>query len=508
MDEQEIVATIPEKVVPPVSPAEPMPTGARTSFAGNLAWRALANWSTQLVSWAALLILVRLLAPSDFGIVSMCVVLYAHLRFISEFGIPTTVVTLRSLTEDDIAQLNTVGLLLGLATFTAGCLLAWPAAVFFKTPRLFPVIIVTCTALIAQGMRSVPEGLLNKEMRFKLLSLLDAVRDLTSAVLTVVLALLGFGYWSLILGNLVSVIIRATAIIAIGHHRFAWPRFDVVRKPLTFSWHVLASVFAWSTYNSLDNVTAGRVLGQSALGLYGMAWMVANTPLEKIVSLVTTIVPSYLASVQKNPAALRRYLFNLTEALALITFPATIGLALVAREAVPFVLGRKWDAMILPLEVLCVYAALRSVVALLPKLLTAVGNARFVMRVETGALVLMPTAFYIGSHWGIAGIAFGWVAAYPLVVIPLYWKALKSVGMSLAEYFTALRPGLDGAIAMAIGVALVKHWLAPGQAPWLRLVVEILAGAVIYAGTVLFLHRHRVDALLQTLRQMRRSRKS
>jgi PST family polysaccharide transporter len=505
LEKPDIVATIPEKSVP-LAPIGRSPSDIRTSFAGNLAWRALANWSTQLISWAGFLILVRLLAPSDFGIVSMCVVLYAQLRFVSDFGIPTTVVTLRSMSEDDIAQLNTVGLLFGLGTFAVGCLLAWPAAVFFKTPRLFPVIIVTSVALIAQGLRSVPEGLLNKEMRFKVISLLDAVRDITSAIVTVILALLGFGYWALVLGNLVAVLIRTTAIIAIRHHRFAWPRFECVRKPLAFSWHVLAYVFSWSTYSSLDNVTAGRVLGQSALGLYGMAWTVANMPLEKVVSLVTTIVPSYLASVQKDPVALRRYLFNLTEALSLITFPATIGLALVAREAVPFVLGHKWDGVIRPLEVLCAYAALRSVVALLPKLLTAVGNARFVMRIETSALVLMPTAFYIGSHWGTTGIAFGWVAAYPLVVIPLYWKALKSIGMSVAEYFKALRPGLDGAMAMAVGVGLVKYLLPSSLSLWMHLIAEISAGAAIYFGTVLLLHMQRVSALLRTLKQMRRSK--
>jgi teichuronic acid exporter len=343
-------------------------------------------------------------------------------------------------------------------------------------------------------------------MRFKVISLLDAVRDIISAIVTVILALLGFAYWALVLGNLVSVLIRTAVIIAIRHHRFAWPRFECVRKPLAFSWHVLAYVFSWSTYSSLDNVTAGRVLGQSALGLYGMAWTAANMPLEKVVSLVTTIVPSYLASVQKDLVALRRYLFNLTEALSLITFPATIGLALVAREAVPLALGHKWDGMIRPLQVLCAYTALRSVVALLPKLLTAVGNARFVMRVETSALVLMPTAFYIGSHWGIAGIAFGWVAAYPLVVIPLYWKALNAIDMSAAEYFKALRPALDAAIAMALGLGAVKHLLPSSLSLSLRLIAEILAGAVIYFATVLVFHHERTSALLQTLKQTRRSK--
>jgi PST family polysaccharide transporter len=271
-----------------------------------------------------------------------------------------------------------------------------------------------------------------------------------------------------------------------------------------FSWHVLVSVFAWSSYNTLDNVTAGRVLGQSALGFYGMAWTLANMPLEKVVSLVTTIIPSYLAKVQKEPAALRRYLHTLTEALALATFPATIGVALVARDLVPIALGRKWESMIVPLEVLCVYAAFRSIVALLPKLLTAVGNARFVMWVELSALAIMPISFYVGSHWGIAGIAFGWVAAYPLAAAPLYWKVFKTIQMSVGEYLSALRPGLDGALAMSIGVGLLKRVFLSQQPILLRLIVEIAAGAVIYGATVLLLHRERALNFWHIAMRMRR----
>jgi len=436
-------------------------------------------------------VLVRVLGPSDFGIVAMCAVLYTQLRLVSVFGIPTTVVTLRNLSEDDLAQLNSVGALFGLGGFALACALAWPAAIFFKTPKLVWVVVVTCLSLIPQGMRSVSEGLLVKEMRFKFLSLVDAGRDLISAILTVALAVFGFGYWALVLGNLFAAVLRALAIQIACPFPYARPKVQHVRKPMVFSWHVLVSILAWSTYSSLDNVMAGRMLGSAALGLYGMAWTIANTPLEKVVSLVTTIVPAYLASVQKEPAALRRYLSTLTEAIALITFPATVGLALVAREAVPLFFGQKWIEAITPLEILCVYAAFRSVVALLPKLLTAVGNARFVMRLETSALLLMATAFYIGSHWGIGGIAFAWVAAYPLVALPLYAKTLRTIEMPVSSYIRSLRPALDGSIAMVLTVGLLK-WMMPSSEPlWERLISEIMLGAVVYVGVILTFHRAR-----------------
>ncbi len=480
------------------------PSTKHVSLAANLAWRALANWSSQLVSWAALLVVVRLLSPSDFGLVGMSVVLYWFLKFLGSFGITATVIRHRDLNPETLAQLNTMGFFFGMGSFLLACLFAWPAALFFKTPGIVPVAVVTCVALIPLGLRSVPEGLLNKQMRLKSLSLFDALRDIISAAVTVLLAWLGFRYWALVLGNLFSEIAKCAIVLSVQRYRFAWPRMATIREPLTFGWRVLVSGFAWSTYTTLDNVTAGRVLGQSALGLYAMAWNLANTPLEKIVSLVTTLVPAYLSRVQTDMAALRHYVRALTELIALATFPATIGLALVAREAVPLVMGPKWNGMIAPLQILSVYAAFRSIVALLPKVLTAVGNARFVMRVEVTGLVVMPTAFWIGSHWGIRGIALGWVYAYPVIALAEYWKTLKTIEMGVGDYISALRPALDGSAAMALAVAALQWTVRSSRSPWLYLMVEIVGGAAVYIATVTLLHRERVRYFLSIAKRIRR----
>jgi PST family polysaccharide transporter len=484
----------------------PAPTAKHTSLAANLAWRALANWSSQLVSWAALLIVVRLLSPADFGLVGMSVVLYWYLRFLGDFGIMATVIRYQDLSQETLAQLNTMGAVFGTGSFLLACLFAWPAALFFKTPRMALVAVVICIALIPVGLRSVPEGLLNKEMRFKSLSLFDALAGMVSAAVTVLLACLGFHYWALVLGNLLSEFTRCAIILSVRHHRFARPRIATIRGPLTFGRSVLLAGFAWSTYNTVDNVTAGRVLGPAALGLYGMAWTLANMPLEKIVSLVSSLIPAYLARVQTDLAALRNYVRVLTEAIALAIFPVTIGLALVARDAVPLVMGPKWNGMVAPLEVLCVYAAFRSVVTLLSKVLIAVGNARFVMRVEVSGLVLMTIAFYIGSHWGITGIAFGWVFAYPIIALTHYWKTLETIEMGVGDYITALRPAFDGSVAMAVAVGVLRWTLPSSHFQWLRLMVEIGGGAAVYIATVALLHRQRAMHFWSIAKRLRAPR--
>jgi len=474
-------------------------------LAHSLAWRAATNWASQLVSWASLFVVVRLLTPADFGIVAMALVLFPYLRILGEFGIPQTIVNLRDLTDEQLAQLNTVSLMLSIGCFGIAVALAWPLALFFKTPQLAPVVVVTCLGLIPLGFRSVSEGLLSKEMQFRTLSWFEAIRALIATAVTLVLAFVGFGYWALVLGNLVATFARTILLGSSRPHRFAMPRMATLKEPLSFGRHILVSVIALSAYERLDNVTAGRVLGQAALGVYGLAWNLAYVPLDKVTSLVTTIIPTYLAAARKEPESLRRYVRTLSEALALATFPATIGLGIVARELVPVALGAKWVGVIAPLQVLSIYAAFRSIVAIIPKVLTAVGNARFVMWNDLRALVILPIAFYIGSHWGTAGIAWGWIAAYPLVAVPLYWKAFKTIKMPVATYLQALRPAIDGTLMMILAVLAVRWALPPSWPAWIRLIAEVAAGGVVYLSTLMLLHRKRVLAFVRMAKSFRRA---
>ncbi|MGB0076693.1 MAG: lipopolysaccharide biosynthesis protein [Candidatus Sulfotelmatobacter sp.] len=486
--------------------SEPMPALGNPldrSLARSVAWNAASDWGTQIFTWLAFLEVMRLLTPADFGVAALAIILMPYLGQITGFGIPRAVVALPPLSDDQLSQLTTFNLISGCLCFLLGVIIAKPFAAFFRTPALAPVFIVACGGLILSALSGVPGALLAKEMRFRLLSVLGVTTTLLGAAVTLGMALSGFGYWALILGNMFAGFVRTVVILRVRPCKLAWPRLRSIREPLRFGWQMSVSLVALNSYERLDNFVAGRMLGQSALGLYGNAWELANVPLEKIASMVTTVIPTYLAAVQNDPAELRRYLRGLTEIIALAAFPACIGLGLVAREFVPLIFGHKWDGMIAPLQVLSFYAAFRSIVALLPKVLTAVGNIRYVMWNDLVALIILPIAFYIGSSRGIAGIAWGWVAAYPVVILPLYWKTFRTIEMKTGDYLRALRPALSGTIAMIPAVEWLKYRLPPARPLLLRLILEVAVGAFVYLGILRLLHGERVLAIIQTAKYLR-----
>jgi O-antigen/teichoic acid export membrane protein len=467
------------------------------TLASGVAWTAAAKWSSQILSWVSLIIIAHLLSPSDFGLVGMATLYLGIVTLVSEFGIGTAIFTLRDLTYEQIAQLNCVSLLIGIAAFFVSCGVAGPLGHFFRAPKLPAVVVAMSVTFIVMGMRSVPYGLLQKEMRFKLLGLLETGQSLCQAAAALIFAVLGFGYWALALGNILGSVLLTVLTVIYKRHGFAWPRFSSIRQALRFTWHILASRLCWYGYSNADFLIAGRVLGASPLGEYTLAWNLATAPIEKVSGVLARVTPSLFSAVQHEHAVLRRYLRVLTEGLSIVLFPATLGLALVAKEFVPVALGAKWAGAVVPLELLALYAAFRSIVTLLPQVLNVIGETRFGMRNGFATLIVMPVAFYVGSRWGTAGIAAAWLICYPFVVVPLYWRTLSKIELPFSEYMSGVFPPLNGSLGMVAAVLLLKWFLPIGWPVSLRLALEVAVGASAYVIIMLGFYGRRIRALWQ-----------
>jgi len=472
-------------------------------LARGVAWTAAAKWLTQIVTWGITLIVARLLAPSDYGLLGIAVICLNFVTLFSEFGLGTAVITLQDLTYEQVSQLNSLSLLLGFIGFGVAAATAYPLGIFFKAPKVSLVIIVMSIGFVVSAFRTVPYALLQKDLRFRLLAFIEGLQIAIQSISTLVLAFLGCRYWALVLGNL-SVSLTSTALTLIWRRQsFAWPRLSQIQKALVYSWHIVVGRLSCAVYDTSDFIVAGRVLGQAPLGAYTMAWTLAQAPLEKLSNLVNRVTPSVFAAIQSDLAALRRYLRAITGGLALVIFPATLGMALVAREFVQLALGSKWSGVVLPLELLALHALLRSNVILLTPVLNVVGEQRFAMWNNLIALVILPISFYIGSRWGTGGIAGVWVFVYPFVFLPLYVRLFRRIQMKAGEYLGALWPAVNGCILMTVAVGVVKRMLSVSLALYYRFALEILVGALAYVLALSLIHRNRLGPFFRLVKSFR-----
>ena len=483
-----------------------MPSGDSLdrSMARALAWNAVAKVFSQAFSWVSTIVVARLLTPYDYGLVGMAGVYLALASVVSQTGIGSTVLYLRNLTRRQIAELNTLSIIVGLFLTGLTAALAVPLARFFSAPPLRALIIVASIAYLLDAFQVVPKALLQKELRFKLLSSIETTRFFCQALCCMALAWLHFRYWSLVLSHIMGSFISLILTSYWMRHEFAMPHFSELRQELRYARHVLFSGIAGYVYANADFGVAGRMLGEVPLGNYSVAWNVASVPVDKISSLLTGVTPAFFSAIQHDKSEIRRYLLRLTEMLSFATIPASIGLALAADSLVLVLLGPKWKDAIEPLRLLSGFIAFRSLATLLPNLLTFIGDARFVMWFATGSAVFMPVAFFVGSHWGINGIAAAWLIAYPMILIPLYLRTFQRIEMRPIEYLSALSPAASASAIMTICVLVSRFMFTNALRPLPSLLLTVMVGVAAYLGALFLFHRDRVARLVRTLKSVRK----
>ena len=489
------------------SESDVMPPQARgaqldRSLLHGVAWTAGVKWLSQLLSWPATFVVVRLLSPTDYGLVAMGSVYVGLVSLVNEFGLGSAVIKHRGLSSHQISQLNTLCVVFG----TLGCLAtvaaAYPLALFYRTPAVTLVVVALSINFLITSFKTIPLSLLQRDLQFRLPAINEAVGSIIQSVSLVLFAYFGFRYWALVIAFLLSSITTTLLTLTQRPHRFAWPVLGEVRDSVAFGSHLVGSRIGWYLYTNSDFFIIGRVLGQMALGSYSFGWSFATAPVEKVTALIGSVTPPVFSAVQHDLPALRRYVTKLTGGIAFLTIPAGVGLALVTHDFVAVALGTQWLDAVQPLRLLAVFAAVRSVVPILSQAGLAVGLSRFIMRNSIASALVMPIAFFVGTRWGTSGVAASWLVAYPFVAIPLFVVVARHIEMRIGDYLASLWPSLSSA-AIMVPVVMLVHSFDASWAPAARLATESLAGALAYGAAVMGLHRAEVRGALALFRTIR-----
>jgi PST family polysaccharide transporter len=460
------------------------------------------KWAIQLVSWASTVIIARLLTPADYGLMGMAAVYLGLVALVNEFGLTAAILRGRDLTDSQIAQIGGFGVALGVVFCGISVGAAIPIAHFYGEPAVRVIVTVLSLNFIFSSASVLPRSLLARDLDFRRLAWIDGATNIIQMTCTIVLAFLGFRYMALVFGSLVGRIAGALLANFTRPHRIAWPRqFRAISESVMVGWHVVVGRVSWYTYQNADFAIVGRVLGKVALGAYTIGWEIATLPVERVSALVGQVTPGVFSSVQADRPALRRYYLAVVEGLAFITFPGAVGISLTAPLLVPVLLGEKWAAAILPLQLLAFYAGLRSIDTVTPQVLIYTGHSRQSMWYTVLAAVVLPLLFLFGARWGAAGVALVWIVAYPAVVSPIYRLVFRILELSPRSYLRALWPAASGTALMAVAVLAVRYSLPGDLDIRTKLVSEITVGAATYAIAMLTFHRRRIAAAIAPLRR-------
>lgn len=465
-------------------------------------WSVSGDLATQAIRAVFGIALARLLSPREFGLLAMLTIVTQFVAATSDAGFEDALVQKRELTESHRSSVFWVMLVLGviLALGLVGCA-PWLAA-FYGVPELRPLAYALAPLFFLGAADTVPRALLARRLDFRMPAALACVSALVAGGAAVTLAWLGFGAFALAAQLVVASALETWLLFRVCGWR---PRRELRPAALSdllgFSAYrpIARTLGYWARH--LDQLLIGKLLGSEALGLYARAYDLARFPVTYVSrSIVGVMFPS-LALIQDEPARVREIFLRTAGAVALVTFPTCVGLAVAAEPLVLGVLGEAWRATVAPLRILSLAALVQSVSTLAGSLYLSQGRADLHFRVTAIQRVATMAAIVVTVPFGVLGVAWAQLGAALVSAVPMLLFALRLVGLAPRALLRRVAPILAASALMAIVVLAVEGVSASARAPLAQLVVDAGIGVAVYWIALLVL---RVEAYRDVLALARR----
>jgi O-antigen/teichoic acid export membrane protein len=447
-------------------------------------WTLAAKIGLQLFTWPVTIVVIRLLEPGDYGLLAMAMVIIGFVSLFSEMGLGIALVQADKL--DDAAARAACAAILACNLLMAMALsaLAPFAALWYAEPDLVDVMRMLTLELLISALAAVPQAQLERQLRFRQLSVASISAGIAGASTTLVLALLGLGVWSLVFGNLTLALVRTTLVVFFNG-RLVWPSlrqgFAPVRGLARFGGHVLAARVLWYWYGQADQIILARLLHASILGYYNVAAQLAMLPANKAMEIINRVTFPILSRMHSTQGSLRAMHARLLALLATYAFGVCWGLAAVAPELVSTLLGDKWLPATLPLTLLAAVAPLRMLSALNNTVTSASGTPQASTLELAVAGSLIPIAVLTGARLnGLYGACLAWPLTYPFVYLVSNALTCKAVGGKKRHALLPLAFPMIAATAMWLSIWALRWQLSGAISAGALLVLELVAGSITY----------------------------
>jgi teichuronic acid exporter len=445
-------------------------------------WTTATQFAAYLLTWSINLFVVRLLRPSDYGLMALAMAWIGFVDLLSGFGQRTTIVQRPTLDEATVRRLFGALVLWNVALFAVSQLAAPWIATFYGDATLEPMVRLLATGVLIATAAIPGTALRWREIDFQAVSIVGFAQVATTSLTVLTLALLGFGVWALVWGQLVGILVNTVGILWVTGFRLR-PDFRVrgIGPELRFGGIVVSRGVLAYFNRQVDTLLIGKLLGSVPLGAYSVAGRVAKQPTRALLGPLQRVASPTFARIQHDAAQVREYYLGSVEAVVFVFVPLIWGIGVVADDLVTVVMGARWAAAIPVLQVLCILLPLRAPMRIMGATLDGLGRPDVSLRQALTTAICVPIGVVAGAPFGILGATWGWTAAMAVSLAINLRRALPVVDVRFPAVVGAVAPIL-GVGAVMVGTVLgAKASVLAGLDPLLRLPVSVALGAAAYA---------------------------
>jgi PST family polysaccharide transporter len=401
------------------------------------------------------ILLARLLMPSDFGLIAMVTAITGFVAKFKDAGLSTATVQRKDITHDQVSTLFWINVALSAAVMLVVAAMAPLIGAFYSEPRLVWVTLALAATMVFGGLTVQHQALLRRQMRFKALAVVEISSMAGGVSVAIVMAILDFGYWSLVgmIGG--AAVINAAMVWVLCDWRPGLPkRGSGVGQMVKFGGGLTGFSFLNYFTRNTDNIVIGFALGSGPLGIYSKAYQLLSLPISQINAPVASVMLPALSRLQDNPRRYRRAYLRALSAIAIVGMPIVVCAFLLADEAVAILLGPGWEQAAEVFRWLAP-AALFGTVNVAPGwLCVSLGRAGTQLRWAVISAPLTVIAFLVGVRWGVTGVAAAFSVSWCIGFYIFVAMACHGSPVRQSDIGRALVPPLSAsAMSLAIGLA-------------------------------------------------------
>jgi O-antigen/teichoic acid export membrane protein len=394
-------------------------------------------------------ILARMLAPEDFGLLTMVMVVTAVVDRLKDLGLTVATIQRKTITHEDVSMLFWINAAGGLAMSLIVAACAYPLALFYNEPRLVPITLLMATTFIWTSLTIQHAALLNRQMKYAHLAAVQISSNALSLAIAIALAWSGAGYWALLAREALRTVFVAIGVwICLPWIPSLPSRKARVSSMLTFGGDLTAFNLVYFISSSVDKVLIGRLFGAASLGLYRQGAQLALLPAAQLVYPVNNVAQSVLSRLQSDPERYRRSYSKLLMALCAVVMPLMLFLAIFARETILVAFGEKWLPATAILQIMALTSFIETAGSTVGSILLTTGKSRKYLIVGIAASLIMIASFVIGIPWGAEGIAFSHLVVTFLCLVPFLLWSFKDTPITLRLFAASIARPLLASILM------------------------------------------------------------
>lgn len=455
-------------------------------------WNIVDRVATQLLYAVTGIVLARMLTQEEFGLVGAVLVFQAFASLLVDSGFFSALIQRKHPTRLDYSTVFWFNLSIAVGLYCILYLCAPLIAMCFQNDvRLIPLSRVLFLSLILNASALVQTNRLMKAMDVRMVAVSNSIGLIVGGVTGIAFALTGFGAWAIVWQTLVTSATKSAVLWSASRWRPMW-RFSwtSLRSYFGIGLKMLLTSFLNTLFLNIYSFFIGNRVGLASLGYYTQSDKWSKMGITSLSTVLSSSFLPALSAVQDDRERFAALVSKMNRFTSYLTFPALLGLMLMATPVFHLLFGQKWDPSIVLFQLLLLRGVFTVFNSLYTNYLLSLGHGTAIVRLEVlrdvAALIALGATFpFMGLTtpddpvYGIRILLWGQLAASVITWAATLWVSVKRTGIPLRRYVADMFPYFTQTILI---IPLMGAAGALVEQAWLKLCIEAAVGLSLYLG--------------------------